>query len=154
MRLPGVIALTLLALSFASCSRPSSTERFILADDAVDGKYSFTLDMADSLVSYDIWLYTRIDSRRTSMSILENIPVSLTWTSPSGDYYGEKVFFPASGFEGKGMSFFSRQIKTLYRSDVVPRERGEWTLDVEAGEGINGFRGMGVILERKEDGTR
>jgi len=143
-----------LALSLAACVRPSSTEQFIMADDAPGGLYSFSLDMADSLVSYDIWLYSRIDSRKTALSSLDNIPVEIRWISPSGQRYGEKVYFPSDEVSGKTFSYFSRQLKSLYRSDVVPLEHGEWTLEAKAGEGVAGFRGLGVILERNDDGTR
>ena len=155
MSAPRLIAFAAFALILVACVRSPSTERFILSEDSTDGVYSFPLDMADSLVSYDIWLYSRIDARKHKPSSYEGVPLEITWVSPSGELYGEDLYFPAFTTDsGVRRSFFSRQIKSLYRSGVVPRESGLWTLKIKVGVETEGFRGLGVKLERNDHGAR
>lgn len=141
------IAISLLFL--ASCSKPSFYERFCRIQDGT-GVCRFEIDFSDSAATYDIGFYTRLDGRNRTR---EDFPLLLTWTSPSGASYSERVFFPVSEASLRFSDALSTQLQTPYRSIVRPRECGVWTLDVGV-NGVKGLCGIGVICERKDNGTR
>lgn len=120
-------------LLLACCVRPASYEEFVRADEAVGGLYSFTLDLADTLCTYDISFYIAGDDTRS-----EGIPVYVVWTGPDGENFEELVYMNSS--------------ETLqpYRTDVAMAALGEWKLDLRPMEVPDGFRGIGVICKRKE----
>lgn len=133
------IAAAALVLSLCRCSRPTETEAFIKAADAAGGAYSFQLPLEDSLATYDISFYTRVDSpagRRSGGSLELNV----LWVSPSGERAGETVYMDTS------------KLLEAYRTGVSPLEPGLWTLKVQVKDPPEGFRGLGVVC--KENGTR
>ena len=134
-------------LAAAACSRPVSVERFIKAEDCeVPDRYDFTLDMADTLVSYDISFYTRLSSG--DGAILLSIPLSVTAVSPSGKQYSEDVWADVSTPVATG--HFSKDFVLPYRSAITPAESGEWKLSVTVPSGMDCIGGMGCILKRRE----
>jgi len=118
----------------ASCRRPGADETFIRADGS--GRYEFTLDMADSLCTYDLSFYTRVDSE------VDDIPLSITWYSPDGERFTENVHFHCA----------ESQVAP-YRLDCDPSPHGQWRLVVRAE--VPGMRGLGLVCARKQrDGRK
>ena len=144
-------------LLVASCSQPATSEEFIPAP----GPYVFTLDLSDSLASYDVAIFTRIDSREEAMAETSQLPVTAVWTAPDHSMpenifgnqyftYTEKFYLP---LEASRSSFFSRQVWHKYRKGLRPGIYGDWqlTLSIPDTVQIRGFRGLGVELIRIED---
>jgi len=141
----------------AACSRPDSTEQFVgIEHRENNGLYRFTVDMSDSLATYDLTFYSRIDEGRPRMASATDFPLSITWTAPSGQRFSETVFF-AIHDNARGSSFYSSQYRKPYRSGLVPVEPGIWemTVQVNYGRDIPGMRGLGLICKKNlPDGTR
>lgn len=140
------------AFSLFSCSEPQSYEEFVRTGSKdEDGLYRFTLNMSDSLAVYDLSFYSRIECGNGKLAELRDFPLDITLQSPSGRKYWEKVYFPVHQ-SSKGSNFYSHQYILPYRSGIIPDEAGEWELAVriDADGHIPGFRGLGVILEKKE----
>ena len=131
------VILPALILCFAAvcCSRPPSEEDFVRADEACRGVYPFSADMSDSLCTYSIFFYTKVDNVRDSIEI----PVRVELLSPSGQKYSEDVSMRAGHSKGD---------KRIYRSSVSPVEYGIWELKLSPLIEIRGLRGMGLIIER------
>ena len=127
-----LLPLLLLVLALSSCSRPHSREYFIRSDKS--GEYSFELEMADSLSSYDISFYTVIDRLLLGPDTLRCFPMQIVWRSPSGRYFSETVYYPADS------------LRVRYRSGMVPSEPGIWSLGVTISPEPQGLRGLGVII--------
>lgn len=126
-------AFVLLAVS---CARPASYERFIKAGEAVRDLYSFEIPLEDTLSTYDISFYTRVDGG-PSRGCLH---LDVVWVSPSGRRASETVYMnPELQCE-------------KYRSGVSPKEAGEWRLEVRVQDAPEGFRGLGIIC--MDNGTR
>lgn len=135
---------------FSSCRKPSVYERFVQNNDCTEaGVYDFVVDMSDSLATYDVSLYTRVDGDHSGENTSVGVLVDVAWKSPSGIVYSEKVYFPFS----EGTEFFSRQAVMPYRVDTVPVEYGLWELSLRPQVDIAGLRGWGVKCVRK-NGTR
>lgn len=128
-----------ICLLLASCTRPAQSEDFIRADKADGGVYSFPVDMADSLASYDFWFYSRLAAGRR-----DNVELRVSWVAPSGRSLYETVYMERVD---------SRGVRELYRSGMVPSEYGEWTVNVRPVDPGKGFLGLGLIC-RRNDGTR
>ena len=136
-----LIALLILA---ASCRQPVSVERFLRGT----GPYEFAVDFSDSTATWNLDLYSRVDA----LEAPAEMPLELAWTSPSEAVFTETVYLPFS----TGTSFFSHEALSPYRSDVVPSERGVWTLVITVPEPPKGLRGMGLVThichsERSEE---
>lgn len=125
-----------------SCHVPPSEEMFIRVDQAVDSVYTFPVRMVDGTVAYDISFYTVIDGQGVT-----SLPIEVRWTSPSGQEYAETVSMSVGNPKGD---------RQLYRSNLEPYEYGEWSLSLKVQGEVPGFRGIGVICERKfsSDGAR
>lgn len=144
-----VLAVLFLALC-VSCGRPEVEESFVKACNVADGGvYSFSIDMRDTLCRYDLSFYTRLDVRKNRLDGIGGIGLDIVWVSPTGERYGEMVDIPVpvSG------NFFSTAVVVPYRTGLLPVEPGEWTLEVRVPDAPSGFRGLGVMIERK-NGTR
>ena len=152
-----VLLLAVLTAAAVSCSRPVSTESFVGVDQTeTDGLYKYSLDLSDSLATYDIVFYSRIDASRQRMAVTRDFPLTVTWTSPSGRRYRETVYFGIHD-ESSGSSFYSSQYRKTYRSGLVPVEWGVWSMAVQVNSGreVPGFRGRGVVCKKNiGDGTR
>jgi len=156
MRKPGRLLLCagILAFLAVSCREPASSEVFI----PVPGPYTFTLDFSDSLATYDVALFTRIDSRAGSVQALGELPLIAVWTAPdysqedvfSNPYYTftEVVYLPLGASK---RSYFSSQVWHPYRKGVNPGIYGDWTLTLSIPDTVQvrGLRGLGVELHRK-----
>lgn len=135
----------------AGCSRPDSYEQFIRIDGkGADGLYHFSLDLSDSSAVYDVSFFTRIDCSRARLSSVEDFPMTVFWTSPSGTKYSEKVYFPAGSFAGSS-GYYSHQYRIPYRTGIVPEQSGGWEMAVriESDRYIPGFRGLGVVCKKR-----
>ena len=145
-----VLVIAALAAVSLGCSRPVSYEKFIrIEDKGEDGQYHYTLDMTDSLCTYDIYFFSRIDCNRHRLAEVRDFPLNVTWISPDGIRYAEKVYFGVHDDE-EGEDYYSRQYKFLYRSGLVPVRHGEWEMMVriDSDRFVPGFRGLGVICKK------
>ncbi len=145
-----VLMIVALATVFLGCSRPASYEKFVrTGNKGNDGLYHYSLDMSDSLCTYDVYFYSRIDCSSTRLAGVRDFPLNVTWISPDGQKYVEKVYFKVHG-DIEDNDFYSRQYKFLYRSGLVPVRWGEWKLDVriDSDQFVPGFRGLGVICKK------
>ncbi len=120
----------LLLFGAAACTRPVSTEQFVFDDGS--GQFDFELDMSDSLCTYDLSFYTRLESRLSP----PGFPIRVYLTSPSGVGYSETLFYDASA-----------SLVVPYREALEPVEYGLWQLSVRAR--AEGLRGMGLICSRR-----
>lgn len=145
-----VLMIVALAVFSLGCSRPVSYEKFVrMEDKGSDGQYHFTLDMTDSLCTYDVYFYSRIDCSRNRLADVRDFPLNVTWVSPDGLRYAERVYFDVHDDKEVG-DFYSRQYKILYRSGLVPVKNGEWEMEVriDSDRYVPGFRGLGVICKK------
>ena len=124
----------LLALLLTACGQPASREYF--QRSAGDGEYSFDFEMSDTLASYDISFYAALDRPLFKADTLASFPLQVVWRSPSGRFFSETVYYPAS------------QPRTLYRSNVVPSEFGDWNISVTINPEPEGLRGIGLVCRK------
>lgn len=132
------------ALLLLSACKPASYEQFVRADQAPDGEYVFALDLSDSTASYDISLYTRVDT-----PVLEaekpsgQLRLEVEWTAPANSEGGlsETVYLPYGNRAGSS---------NLYRSGVRPSPAGEWRVAVRPKNAPEGLRGIGIICKRHD----
>ena len=119
-------------------------------DKTADGLYHFPLDLSDSTAVYDVSFFSRIDCTRSRLASIEDFPMTVLWTSPSGVKYSEKVFFPVSSYAGSS-GFYSHQYRIPYRTGIVPERTGVWDMAVriESDRYIPGFRGLGVVCKKR-----
>ena len=139
----------LFALLLTSCISQMGSEEFIRGS----GPYAFPVDFSDSLCSYDIAIYSRIDTRETEVLAMGELPLTVVWTAPDGKgEYAENVYLP---LEGERRGYFSRQVWQQYRKGVRPAVYGEWTLTVSLPDTVRvrGLRGIGLEVLRNY-GTR
>ncbi|MCQ2145889.1 MAG: hypothetical protein MJZ16_00055 [Bacteroidales bacterium] len=133
----------------ASCRRPQSDESFVLSSKAAEmGGYIFDVDMADSLCTYDMSFYARVDHPRNKETELQDYPMYLVWTSPSGTMRALTVYMDMTA--ATSPTYFSKQIVIPFMEDVVPEEFGMWQLKVSANEVLSdlGLRGLGLVVKR------
>jgi len=134
--------LLLLLLAF-SCREPRSMEQFI----AAPGPYTFRVDMSDTAVTYDFSFYTRLDGYPTELQAARELPLVITWISPSDSSYTEQVFMPLKGQS----TLFTRQVLQPYRERVCPVEPGQWTLSVAIPHSASReiLRGLGLTVSKR-----
>lgn len=131
-------------LSF-SCNRPLQTEEFrkISHKDSL-GRYTFILDLSDSLSTFDVDFYTRIDCSRAAFRVMDDIAVEVGWFSPDGKAYKETVYIPKSSSTRSGA--WSREYLSPYRKNLDPYVHGMWQLSLTVPDDTRtGMRGMGVV---------
>lgn len=128
-------------LLLACCAKPAYYEEFIRADEAESGIYSFTLDLADTLCTYDISFYISpahakvpADTSRTCRCL----PVYVVWTGPQDESFEEMVYMDPG------------QTVQPYRQGVEMAVLGDWKLDLRPMEVPSGFRGIGIICHRND----
>lgn len=142
--LTALSAAFLFLLSF-SCTRPVQTEEFrkISQKDSL-GRYTFILDLSDSLSTFDVSFYTRVDCSRAMFRVMEDICVEATWFSPDGKAFQETVYIPKSSCTRSGA--WSREYLSPYRKNLEPYVHGLWQLSLAVPDDTrNGMRGMGVV---------
>jgi hypothetical protein len=140
--LSGFLLLLFLVLS---CREPLSVEQFIPAP----GPYTFQVDMTDTTVAYDFSFYTRLDGTASEMKSARELPLRVSWTSPSDSLFTESVYMPLTGRSSR----FTRQVLQPYRTGVRPVEAGMWTLSVAVpySEGREVLRGLGLVVAERID---
>lgn len=152
-----IMMLAAVAVAGVSCSRPVSYEKFVSVEDReANGLYSYTIDLSDSLCTYDVSFYSRIDANRIREFHSRDFSLMVTWTAPSGQRYRETVYFGLFD-ESSGSDPYSRQYVKPYRRSLVPVEFGTWEIEVlvNSGAEVPGFRGLGIICKKNlPDGTR
>ena len=133
------------AILVSSCREPFSVERFIPAP----GPYEFAVDMSDSSAVYDFSFYTRLDGYSAALQEARELPLRVTWTSPSDSVFTENVYLP---LEGRS-SLFSRQVLQPYRRGVRPYQHGVWTLTVAIpySDSREWLRGLGLVVAQSFD---
>jgi hypothetical protein len=133
------------AAALLSCREPSGREDFI----AGKGPFIFSLDMTDTTRLYDFSFYTRLDGRPHVLAGIVDMPLDIQWVSPSGNIYEETVWLPLTD---SSATFYSRQIRRPYRTDVVPVESGVWGLSVSVPDSVDipGLRGLGLVQHHKK----
>ena len=151
MRKPVLKNLIIMVCILSACSAPSSTESFVRCGDRTDGKYVFSADMSDSSEVYAMAFYTRIDCSKAEFAGLKDIRADIVFVSPSGDRYGETVFFPKSAF--RTSDSLTWNFSEEYREGISPIECGLWRVEVNIPEDddIKGFRGLGMVLENGKE---
>lgn len=122
------LALVLLPLLF-SCAHPVSVENFIRADEAPGSLYTFSLDLNDTLRTYDVLFYT------AGISGVE-LKLDIQWVGPSGDTLGERVYMPCTDVSG---------VAVPYRTGLCPVIPGIHRIIVRVEDAPSDFRGLGVI---------
>lgn len=152
-----MMMLAAIAAAGVSCSRPVSYEKFVSVEDReANGLYSFSIDLSDSLCTYDVSFYSRIDAIRFKEMHSRDFSLMVTWTAPSGQRYRETVYFGPFD-DSTGSDSYSRQYVKPYRRSLVPVEFGTWDIEVlvNSGAEVPGFRGLGIICKKNlPDGTR
>lgn len=129
-------------LLLVCCTRPAYYEEFVRADEAESGIYSFTLDLSDSLSTYDLSFYlspvpmtSKLDSTRAGRCM----PVYIVWTGPDEGRFEEMVYMDPN-----------KEVQP-YREAVSMTAPGEWNLELRPMEVPTGFRGIGVICHRNDN---
>lgn len=138
-RLVAVLAAAVSSLLLSACAPFGGYECFIREGDAEGGLYSFTVPFDDSLATYSVSFFTRVDTP-LNMVLEDALRLDVAWMSPSGKTAGETVYMDAS-----------KEVET-YRRGVIPGETGDWKIEVRVQDAPPGFRGLGIIS--RQDGTR
>ncbi len=145
-----VVLVVAVLIAAASCSHRGEYSEFrrITQRDSL-GRYAFTLDLSDSLSSYDISFYTRLDSKRAVFRNMDDISVEVTLQSPSGLLYQETVYIPK--MSSTSSTAFSKQYFMPYRTDAVPVLYGSWKMFLYVPSDMQtGLLGMGVCVNPKK----
>ena len=129
------VPLLMLVLTLA-CSRPVKSEPFVR--NAGSGRYGFSVDMSDSLCTFDLSFYASLPVRNAP----SGFPLKVYMTSPGGQVYCESVYFDATG-----------SVVKPWRTGLVPVEYGVWNLELMTDE--TRIYGLGLVCEKKiRDGAR
>lgn len=136
------------AVALVSCGAPIVSDEFcsISRRDSL-GRFVFDLDMSDSLSKYDIKFYTRVDCGEKSFALIQDIPITVELSSPSGEVFSEGIYWPKSSFDVERMGTYDSCVD--YRVSCVPVEYGLWKMYLTVGP-VRGLCGMGVILSAKK----
>lgn len=132
------------------CGRPTSSEQFVkLGAKDADGLYHYKVDLSDSLCTYDVLFYSRIDCNNVKLAGVRDFPMTVTWISPDDRKYSEKVYFKVRK-DSEDEDFYSNQYMIPYRTGLVPVQWGEWkiTVRIDSDRYIPGFRGLGLICRK------
>lgn len=146
-----IVRSTLLAMTavvaLVSCSLPYVSNEFqSLSQRDTLGRYTYVLDMSDTLSAFDISIYTRIDCGVLSFDELQDIPLLVTLQSPSGGSFSEYAYIPRSAFSTERRGSYDAVVD--YRVDCIPIEYGVWQMFLATPK-VAGHRGVGVILRSK-----
>lgn len=134
-------------VGLASCSLPYISNEFKTPSQRDSlGRYTYVLDMSDTLSSFDISLYTRIDCGVLTFDALQDIPILVSLQSPSGESFSEYAYIPRSAFDAQRKGSYDAIVD--YRLDCIPIEYGSWQMFLATPK-VSGHRGVGVILRSK-----
>ena len=143
LMLKGLIPYLAVLCLLVSCSHPHAVEDFRPAAERDSlGRFCYSLDMTDSAAVYDISFYARLDCPKKQFKALSDVEVDIELLSPAGVAYGETVYIPISEF--KSVRNGTYDCNVVYRSGLVPAEKGMWVMNVSV-EDIPGLRGLGII---------
>ena len=136
------------AVALVSCTAPNRSDEFrsVSERDSL-GRFVYDLDMSDSLMRYDIKFYTRVDCGEASFSLIQDIPMTVEFVSPSGDVFSEDIYWPKSSFDTERMGTHDSCVD--YRTSCIPIEYGVWKMCLTVAP-VRGLCGMGVILTAKK----
>lgn len=162
---PALRLLTVLACAaVCACSAGTDTEtvfRTLTEEDG--GSASFEIDMPDSTGSYSMSLITRIQKGCAPAGVT----LDITLTSPSGATGTETVSFPS---DYQTVRRYIKEhpeddrirlagtpgyydISWVYRSRIIPPERGLWHIDISLPDTADGkVLGLGITLEHHGKG--
>lgn len=144
-----VIALVLFLT--VSCARPSSYETFILKEKAQYGDtYSFNLDFHDSLSTYNLDLYTRMERKAFGRFSADSLDLRVNWVSPEDSILTEDLVLRLGA--ATDSSYFSKDyILPLKEGFAVPAHGspGIWRLRVLIKNNPEDIRGLGVVFSRE-----
>jgi len=140
-----IFSYLILFLAAVACGEPLSVEKFIPAP----GPYEFQVDMTDTLGSYKLDFYTRLDGFPEKLDEAGELPLRITWESPSHATFTENVNLPLQGRS----TLFSRQVFQPYRNRMRPQEPGVWKLTVAVpySDGRDVLRGLGLVVTQSFD---
>lgn len=141
-----VASALLVAAMLSSCSRPVQVETYVGARHRnADGMYSMTVDMSDTLASYDFTIFTRLDLRKSQFEQLDgSIGVGAEWVAPDSTRYREFFYIPKDSYSSS--TSFSKDYFLPYRRGVVPNLPGVWTVNfLVMGDAAKYMNGMGLI---------
>ena len=149
-------AFCLLAVCLFSCGRPASEEQFVRTDQAdAWGRYVFAVDFDDPACTYALDLLVSLDCKNVEFKSFGGMKLGMLWESPSGIPYEESLTVgPGNAVGG---NFFSKYLRTGYRTDLRPAEYGRWTLYVsvpDAQEAVCNVSGIGLVMKREQHGSR
>lgn len=152
MRRAGAILL-MLALA-AACRRPAMEETFVrVSDRDALGRYCFRIDMADTLLTYDLDLLVAMASADPAYVRFRQMPLRVQWTAPSGQPYEETLWVGRG--ELSDSTYYDKYFWVAYRHGLRPVEAGEWELALSLPEDMTrefDITGTGIRLTR--NGTR
>lgn len=144
-----ILILSLIML--ASCSRPVSDEMFVRTGERdIHGRYSFVVDMSDSLSRYGIGIVVMMDSDDRTFKDFSALPLTIDWVSPDKDVYSETVSIGRKYL--KDSTYYTKTLEAAYRKGLVPVRYGNWRLRVNIPETIvekYNVTGVGISLERE-----
>lgn len=137
-------------LAVVSCSRPPSYETFVLKEDADYGDtYSFNLDFFDSLSTFDLSLYTRMERQAFEAFPADSLDLRVNWISPSDSILTEDILLDLG--DPVDSSYFHKDYICSLSERVVPFESGTWRLRIMVRNNSDGLRGLGVIFRRNDE---
>ena len=124
-----LIAAVILAAILNSCARPASEEQYV-NDREVDayGQYVFEVDLSEPLRSYDLSLGVNLTCDDQEFTRFDHLPLHIVWQSPTDSLYEEDVFLNRDCHIGG--DFHTKQLMSLYRKELIPKERGIWNIKV------------------------
>lgn len=103
-----------------------------------DGVFTAFLEMEDTTARYDLWVTLRVNSRETS----DSIALFMKIFPPDGETISldsltvpisRSIVSPSRDGRLKGcLSFFSYDIKALYRTGVKPDQSGIWKMVINS----------------------
>ena len=143
----GRLLIIVLAAIAASCAPPPSYEPFVMREKAQYGDtYPFALDLSDTMASYSLGFYTRLERQSFGVFPSDSLVLDLRWFSPSDSIITDTTFIRIS--LPVNTSYYSWDFVTEYRDRFVPSEGGTWRLNAKVVNDSPSIRGLGIILKR------
>lgn len=144
---------------FTSCTvTPVPDSGFAEFSEENGMKITLPLDMSDSTCSYNLSLMARFIKGKGP----ESVTMDITVISPSGirgretavlpsDYYGIRNHLrsnPSDSLIRIAGTTSYYDISWVYRSGIIPEERGSWKMEIALRGKPEGVLGAGYILDR------
>ena len=147
-------AAILMLLLLAACHRPVMEETFVkVSDRDVLGRYGFRIDLADTLLTYDLDLLVGMACPDPGYAAFRQMPLHLQWTAPSGQAFEETVWVRRKQLTDS--TYYDKYFWVAYRHGLRPVEAGEWGLQLSIPENLTeGFNITGTGVRLTRHGTR